>query len=215
MDGTLDGFTDDNRSVAFVERRRLPVEERDGLGIASHAGIEHSLTVVSTMIAHGEEHPGTCRNSGFRNERLLTDAHYEVACLIGAHGQFGGTHTVGEQCTSLFVAVQVDPCIDGKVLVGQCDAGLCLCGGLCSLHGECGLVGHFCTVENTGDLEVSGLCELALQDVLVEGDAEFVACRQDAVGRLRLTQRTRTLHVLDKGYLLAGAIDFARAVGGY
>ena len=71
---------------------------------------------------------------------------------------------------------------------------------------------HLCSVEHTGDYEVGGLREFALQEVLVEFDANVVAGRKDAVGRRRHAERLRALHVLHEGCLLTGVIHFLIAV---
>ena len=71
---------------------------------------------------------------------------------------------------------------------------------------------HLSAVEHTGNDEVGGLREFALQEVLIELDAHVIACREDAVGRRRHAERLRTLHVLHEGYLLTGVVHFLIAI---
>ena len=71
---------------------------------------------------------------------------------------------------------------------------------------------HLSAVEHTGNDEVGGLREFALEEVLVKLDAHVVARREDAVGRCRHAERLRALHVLHEGNLLTGVVHLLIAV---
>ena len=72
-----------------------------------------------------------------------------------------------------------------------------------------------CTVQDTGQYEVAGLGDLTVHEGLVEGDAQFVTDAQDTVGGLRLTERTRTLHILGECYLLAVLVNLIQTECAY
>ena len=70
----------------------------------------------------------------------------------------------------------------------------------------------FRSVEHTSHLEVGFLRQGALDDGLVEGDAQVVANVENTVGRFRLSERTRTHHILHHCYLIAVAINLVSTV---
>ena len=72
-----------------------------------------------------------------------------------------------------------------------------------------------CTVQNTGQDKVAGLGEFTVHEGLIECNAQIVADAQDTVGGLRLTERTRTLHILGECYLLAVLVDLIHAECAY
>ena len=106
----------------------------------------------------------------------------------------------------------VHPHVGREVLSCEHDVCLGLCCSLSVLHAECSLMVDFSSVEHASHLEVGFPCQIALDDVLVEGDAQVVANVENTVGGLWLTERTRTHHILHHCYLIAVAIHLVVAI---
>ena len=93
-------------------------------------------------------------------------------------------------------AVGLHPHINGEVLVGEVDVRFGSSSLCCILQFQCRLVSYGGAVQHTRHAEVLVLRQFAVEDGLIEEHAQFVACRQDAVGGLRLSEGLRTVHVL-------------------
>ena len=109
---------------------------------------------------------------------------------------------MAQQCAG---TVGLHPHVKGEVLVGKVDAGFgsgCLC---CILQFQCRLMIYSGAVQHTRHAEVLVFRQLTAEDSLIEEHAQLITCLQNAVGRLRLTQRFGTAHILNDEDLLTGS----------